>query len=258
MSRKSAESHSDVTHSYATDERYFNRYADGYEAYTAGDLDLVLSDLLAALRGTTVTRACEVGCADGQFSAELAHRLGGAHPALFVGLDIAGEVLKRYPFTKLRASGFDMPLAPASLDLLCYVGSLHHLAPFEDALTEASRVLKPGGLLYLLEPNRFHPHRRLFMSRPSLYRWYRDANDTPVDPFALQAALQRRDFQTLTLRFVTIAFRRPGWLQRIQNALATVPWPQALQPYVSPWFLLILRRGGRSESHRPERGLPST
>ena len=59
--------------SYAADERYFNRYADGYSPYTQGDLDLVLSDLLAALRGTAVTRLAEAGCTEAEIASITGH-----------------------------------------------------------------------------------------------------------------------------------------------------------------------------------------
>jgi SAM-dependent methyltransferase len=229
--------------SYAQDQAYFNRYSEGYSPYTAGDLDLVLTDFLEAARQMPLSSVCEVGCADGQFSAELVRRLGDSRPRHFVGLDIAHEVLKRFPFGRLCASAFEVPLPAHSLDALCYVGSLHHLAPFPTALGEAIRILKPGGLLYMLEPNALHPQRRVFMSRPSLYRLYRDANDTPIDPYAMKLELERMGFATLALRFVTIAFRDPGLFQRIQNTMASVPWPASLLPYVSPWFVLLARKG---------------
>jgi SAM-dependent methyltransferase len=231
--------------SYARDQAYFNRYTEGYAPYTEGDLDLILTDLIGAVPSAPLSCVCEIGCADGQFSAELVRRLGDRRPGCFLGLDIAHEVLKRFPFERLRASAFEIPLRPHSLDGLWYVGSLHHLAPFPAALAEAVRTLKPGGLLYMMEPNALHPQRRLFMSPSALYRWYRDTNDTPIDPYALTRELDRLGFQILALRFVTIAFRDPGVLQRIQNALSAVPWPTAVRPYLSPWFILLARKRER-------------
>jgi len=237
-----APEHGDLP-SYARDRAYFNRYSEGYSPYTPADLDLVLTDLLDALPPTPLSCVCEIGCADGQFSAELVRRLPDRKPRMFLGLDIAHEVLKRFPFARVCASAFEVPMPAHSLDALCYMGSLHHLAPFSAALAEAMRLLKPGGLLYMMEPNALHPHRRLIMSRPALYRWYRDVNDTPIDPYALTEQLGGLGLEILTLRFVTIAFRDPGIFQRLQNALAAVPWPDPLLPYVSPWFVLLARKG---------------
>lgn len=231
--------------SYEADRRYFNRYREGYSPYTPADLDLILDDLVAALDGTSAMTVCEVGCADGQFSAELARRLARTRRTQIIGLDIADEVLRQYPFTRLCASAFEMPLTTGAVDVLCYTASLHHLAPLGTALVEMDRVLARGGVVYFLEPNRLHPQRRLFMDHQALYRLYRDANDTPVDPYALRAELLRLGFDISVLRFVTIAFRNPGPLQRIQNAAGALPWPAFLRPYVSPWFVLIARRRHR-------------
>jgi SAM-dependent methyltransferase len=225
---------------YALDRRYFNRYADGYSPYTADDLQLMLGDLLTAASGRRVARVCEVGCADGQFSAELARQLGTE--VHFTGLDIADVVLRKYPFARLCGSAFAMPCHAASFDLVCYAASLHHLAPFADTLAELARVLTPEGLVYFLEPNLLHPQRRLFVNHPLIYRWYRDANDTPVHPYALRAQLAALGFDTVALRFVTIAFSQPGRLQRLQNRLSALPWPERLRPYISPWFVLIAQR----------------
>src|SRR5262249_17952428 len=154
---------------------------------------------------------CEVGCADGQFSAELARRRL-AHPGALrlIGLDVADQVLRLYPFTKLCASAFEMPVPAGSIDVLCYAGSFHHLAPFPMALRGRDRGLAPGGLFYFMEPNRLHPQRRWFVAHSALYRLYRDANDTPVDPYQLRSELLRRGFEIRVLRFMTIAFRNPG------------------------------------------------
>lgn len=227
---------------YAADRRYFNRYADGYCPYTPSDLHLILEDLVAVARQRRVSRVCEVGCADGQFSAELARQLGSPLGVEFVGLDIADVVLRQYPFGKVCASAFAMPCRSRSFDLVCYAASLHHLAPFSAALAELARVLTPEGVVYFLEPNILHPQRRLFMNHPMIYRWYRDANDTPVNPYALCRQLAALGFDSVALRFVTIAFRTPGLLQRIQNRIAALPWPVRLRPYLSPWFVLIAQR----------------
>lgn len=47
-----------------------------------------------------------------------------------------------------------LPFADGSLDIVVYSNSLHHVAPDKmgTALAEARRVLKPGGVLYIMEP----------------------------------------------------------------------------------------------------------
>ncbi|RME47205.1 MAG: class I SAM-dependent methyltransferase [Caldilineae bacterium] len=222
------------------DRAYFNRYSGGYSPYTADDLRLLLDDLLEAMRGLPSPRICEVGSADGQFSRELARRL--PETPFLLGFDIAEGVLRLYPFHKLVASAFQIPAANESLDVVCYAAALHHLAPFALSLREMNRVLAPGGLAYFLEPNFFHPQRRFLMSRPALYRRYRPANDTPVNPETLRRALSEQGIEVLHLRYITLHFKSPGVLQGMQNAIARLPWPARLARYVHPWFVMIARK----------------
>jgi len=222
------------------DRAYFNRYAAGYSPYTPADLRLLLDDLIAAMADWPSPRICEVGSADGQFSGELARRLPNA--PFLLGFDIAEEVLRLYPFHKLVASAFQIPAADGSLDVVCYAAALHHLAPFALSLQEMNRVLAPGGLAYFMEPNFFHPQRRFLMSRPRLYRRYRPANDTPVNPEALRRSLVAWGIEVIHFRYITLHFKSPGLLQGVQNAIARFPWPASLARYVHPWFVMIGRK----------------
>jgi SAM-dependent methyltransferase len=219
------------------DRTYFNRYADGYSPYTPADLELILGDLVTLLASRWPRWICEVGAADGQFSAELARHLSGQ--ASLLGVDIADRVLLRYPFHKLCGNALQLPLVDAALDVICCAASLHHLAPFTVSLAELTRVLAPGGLAYFLEPNFFHPHRRFFMSQRGLYRLYRQANDVPVNPTELCATLIHLGIDVVQLHYVNLHFKSPGLLQGMQNTLARFPWPAWLRPYVMPWFILI-------------------
>lgn len=219
------------------DRAYFNRYVNGYAPYTSGDLTALLSDLVRLLDAREPGWICEIGSADGQFSSALGQYLP-PHSS-FLGVDIADRVLQQYPFQKLCGSAFQMPVADGALDVVCYAASLHHLEPFAASLAELRRVLAPGGLVYFFEPNFFHPQRRFFMTQRSLYHCYRQANDVPVNPLELCATLTALGIDVVSLRYLNIHFRSPGLLQKVQNVLASLPWPVWLQRYVMPWFVLI-------------------
>lgn len=226
----------------ASDLRYFGQFVEGYNPYSTADLELVVGTLAAhvAARGTAQS-FLEVGCASGQFSAELSQRLPAGGVDCF-GLDIAQPVLARYPFHKLCGTAFAMPLRDASMDVVCCPASLHHLAPFERALAEIDRVLKPGGLMYCVEPNFYHPQRRWFMRLQPLYRLYRDANDVPIRPDWLERHLVERGYRILENRPVNLTFAKPGVLQKTQNLVARVPWPASMRRFLYPWFIFAAEK----------------
>ena len=69
---------------------------------------------------------------------------------------IAHEVLERCgvsPARLLCAAGKALPLPSARFDVVCSFYVLEHVQDLARVLGEASRVLRPGGYLYLVAPN---------------------------------------------------------------------------------------------------------
>ncbi len=226
------------------DQAYFGRFTGGYAPYADRDLDRMIGPLLEHAKGYTRLRVLEVGCASGQFSTELFRGLGRTD-ALFSGLDIAAPVLKQFPFAGVCGSAFQSPFSSGSFEVICFPASLHHLFPLDAALDEMARVLAPGGLMYCVEPNYYHPHRRFFMRFQALYRLCRDMNDVPIRHDWLGAALERRGFKVLHLEFVNLQFQNPGLLQKAQNAVASIPLLRCGDRWRMPWFVTLARKGAR-------------
>jgi 2-polyprenyl-3-methyl-5-hydroxy-6-metoxy-1,4-benzoquinol methylase len=96
----------------------------------------------------------DVGCGEGQFTAELA-RAG----ALAVGADVSREALRRArasePALEWRLIGEDAPwpLADASHDAVWAGETIEHVADTTAWMSELRRVLRPGGLLLLSTPS---------------------------------------------------------------------------------------------------------
>jgi SAM-dependent methyltransferase len=115
--------------------------------------DLGVLEALLAPAGQNVL---DVGCGAGHLVRALAAL--GARP---VGLEITAEQLApalaaddgsgiRYVVGRAQA----LPLPDDSLDVVVFMRSLHHVPVPEQftALTEARRVLRPGGQVYIVEP----------------------------------------------------------------------------------------------------------
>jgi SAM-dependent methyltransferase len=223
------------------DVAYFNQFSDGYMPYTSDDLDRMLGSLENIIRQLPGAKVCEVGCASGQFSDALATRIGHNNICLY-GLDIAEKVLATYKYEKVCGSAFALPFADESFDVVCLPATLHHLFPFESSLREISRILRPGGYLYCLEPNYHHPQRFFFMRFKALYNLYRKANDVPINADILLKTLNSFDLQLSELEYININFSHPSFLQQIQNILAKGVNLWGLNKFTLPWFILIARK----------------
>jgi SAM-dependent methyltransferase len=98
----------------------------------------------------------DVGCGDGALVRHLARR--GARA---IGVEIGAEPLARARAREpvggeryLEGGAQALPLDDASVDVVVFANSLHHVPTdlLDTALAEAARVLRAGGLLYVQEP----------------------------------------------------------------------------------------------------------
>jgi len=117
------------------------------------------------------------------------HELIWADVALCIGVDPDHASLtgRRVPLPVAQAWGDRLPLADRQFDLALAIWVLEHVADPAATLGEIARVLRPGGRLIFLTPNRRHPlivANRLSQALPQLQRrlvpalYGRDAADT--------------------------------------------------------------------------------
>lgn len=112
----------------------------------------VLLDLVPAAGRDVV----DVGCGDGWLTRALT-RVG----ARVIGIECEAQALTRAHAATpagderyLGAFGEALPLAAHTADVVVFFNSLHHVPERDigEALEEAARVLRPGGLVYVAEP----------------------------------------------------------------------------------------------------------
>lgn len=138
----------DLTAWYATE--YWKHFG---EEQTGTERDNIYAHVLAWLdrrlpgRGTVL----DVGCGGGRFLS-LCQAKGWSAMGIEPSLEAAAHALRRGLDVRSQAWP-DPAIADESVEVITFINVLDHLPdPFE-ALREAARVLKPGGLLYIRVPN---------------------------------------------------------------------------------------------------------
>lgn len=99
-------------------------------------------------------KCLDAGCGSGRYSVALA--LHGASSITAIDISESGlkEAKRRAAeFSQIsfqQASVLDLPFDDATFDFVWSAGVIHHTVDFDKALSELTRVLRPGGKLFLL------------------------------------------------------------------------------------------------------------
>jgi SAM-dependent methyltransferase len=160
----------------------------------------------ALMQRPETVRILDVGCAAGWNMSRF--RQYGRFP---LGLDVVPERVQHAAAhgPVMIASGLDIPLPAASVDVVYIQHVLHHIGDVARALAEARRVLRPGGYLFLVETvednpiirwgRRFYPH------------WLGDEINAPFYFDGLQQMLAQAGFQVQQAEQYNVLF----WLWEI-------------------------------------------
>jgi demethylmenaquinone methyltransferase / 2-methoxy-6-polyprenyl-1,4-benzoquinol methylase len=114
----------------------------------------------------------DVGCGTADLSIVFS-RLGPVtgcdfcHPMLRVGAEKLAKEEIRHPISLLEADALKLPFSDASFDIVVSAFVLRNLADIDRGILEMRRVLRPGGVLGILD---FGMPRIPLIG--SLYRWY--------------------------------------------------------------------------------------
>jgi ubiquinone/menaquinone biosynthesis C-methylase UbiE len=127
-----------------------------------------LRELIAArLHGMPNPRMLDVGCGVGEFHPFVRGMFGRLCGADVSAASIA-QARIRNPEVQYEAyAGQTLPYGSASFDLSIAICVLHHVPPpqWVGFLREMRRVVRPGGLVCLIEHNPFNPLTRLAVAR---------------------------------------------------------------------------------------------
>jgi len=129
---------------------YFESFADEWDKmFTAEDLE-VLEFLIDSFDIKEGNRVVDLGCGTGVLFDFLRRKVGDS--GMIVGVDFSTRMLHKakmnFPFTNIVAIDGDvedMPLRSDFFDVAISFASFAHFPHQEDVITEAARILKPGG-----------------------------------------------------------------------------------------------------------------
>ena len=116
---------------------------------------------------------------------------------------------------RVRADMRRLPVRNASVDVTFYAASLHH-APIADSIREASRVLRPGGLIVAIDSPMYRDRRAQALAETRSAAYYADAGFPelaahyhPIDVAVLRSGLAHSGLELLRLDAGRAS--RPWW-----------------------------------------------
>ncbi|HWE01594.1 MAG TPA: methyltransferase domain-containing protein [Tepidisphaeraceae bacterium] len=104
----------------------------------------------------------DIGCGTGQ-----SRQLYIKYVSRYVGIDLSEMALtiarRKFPESTWQlADACRLPFCDNRFDVVAFSSVLHHISDYRPALSEAIRVLRPGGQAFAFDPNLLHPAMALF------------------------------------------------------------------------------------------------
>lgn len=173
----------------------------------------------------------DIGCGTGQFPEVLYHAMPGAQ---VFGLDLVRGMLEgglgrwntyQQRVIPVQGDSEKLPFADGTFDVLTCANSFHHYPNQAQAIQEMSRVLKPGGVLMLIDG---------FRDRP--WGWFiYDFCVASVEGNVHHASAKEIQAMMNTAGFATVdQFRHRGpapfLLTRSKKPMTAVPRPHVMHP----------------------------
>lgn len=162
----------------------------------------------------------DIGCGVGLLHAHL-----GKIAQHIVGIDLSEQALEtarqRNPQnTYLRYPGGALPFDDARFDMALAVTVMHHvpLADWQQFVDEAARVLKPGGMLAVIEHNPFNPLTRLSVNRCEF-----DNDAVLLSAGKTRRLLKSSGFREIGTEFIFFTPFKSRWARTLESLCRSIP-----------------------------------
>jgi len=192
----------------------------GYDYFLRSKAAL-LSDLIAEhLPDCPTPKVLDVGCGVGALHPLLAPLCGQLH-----GADISTACIDQArannPGVRYSAyEGLTLPYADSQFDMAAAICVIHHVPPADWTAfaAELKRVVRPGGLVCVIEHNPFNPATRL-----SVMRCPFDEDAVLLKRSRMRAVLASAGLDWIGGRYFVFAPSTAPWARRLERRLAWLP-----------------------------------
>jgi ubiquinone/menaquinone biosynthesis C-methylase UbiE len=187
----------------------------------------VKADDLAALfakhfNDNAALKVLDIGCGNGAIHPYLMERV----PLLRLsGIDMAGEVIADAQISHPDVAydvhdGKLLPYADASFDAAFAICVMHHVSPpdWRGFLSEMRRVVRPGGILVVIEHNPINPVTRRIVNNCPL-----DKNAVLLRSGQVKAMLSETGLQNISTRFILFTPFDNALFRSVDRALGRLP-----------------------------------